>query len=134
MRRLLGSIAALIAVTTPVAANQCYWVGNVPYCDPGCHISQRWWDGSGEWMEWSCGPPPEVVLLATTAAVVILIAIIAGISNAHNSHQSYTAATQQTDRDTAANKQIAQEIEDTMRMADAHIAAMIAKYEGDRHG
>lgn len=73
----------------------------------------------------SAGPSfsPELVALILLFGAGALIAFLA-----------HVFSTNEVEADTAANNKIAEEMEEMMRKADAHIAAMIAKSrDGDRH-
>lgn len=135
MRTLFVSTASLLALTESAAANSCYWLNGHIYCDPMCHVVDRWFDGYREWMRYSCGPPPELLFLG---AVVALIAIIVGIAKAIEAATStgaHQADIQQIERDMALDTELKASIEDAMRKADSHIATMLAKYrDGDHHG
>lgn len=135
MRTLCGSIISLIAITTPAVANQCYWVGHQIYCDAGCWVTDRWFDGSRDWMRYSCGPPPELVLAVIVVIIAVIVVAIIGGFNSGASTNAHQADIEQIERDIAADNELKQEMQAAIRKADVHIAAMLAKHrEGDRHG
>lgn len=84
--------------------------------------------------QYQSGPniDPDLARLLFGAAVVAVIALIAGVFSGSSATNSDA---EEVDRDTASNNRIKEELEAAGRKADAHIAAMLAKYrDGGRHG
>ncbi len=136
MRTLFVSVASLFALTQSAAANGCYWSNGQIWCHPQCHVTDRWWDGYQEWMRYSCGPPPELFFIgAVIALIVIIVGIVKAIESA-SATNAYQADIQQIEHDVAADTDVKQDMEASLRKADAHIAEMLAKYRqgDDRHG
>ena len=131
MRTLLSSAFFLLS-TTAALANRCYWMNGRPYCDSGCSIHARWWDGSREWMRYSCAPPDEVWLVAGVA-ILFVVAIIAAIASAAT-NDPHAKDIAQIAADNAKTNELTRKYEDLEQETKAHIASMLPKSRGDHHG
>lgn len=124
---LAAAAASFLSLTVPAAANRCYWVGRQIYCDAGCRVIDRWWDGRQEWMKWSCSPPPELLMLGGLAAAIVIIAVV--LNAVKNAAQSSTSsAIAEVNRETATTDEITRIMEEAMRLGDDHIRRMRDKY------
>ena len=115
MRRAPLSLLALLAATSPAAANRCYSSGGRLYCDQGCRIVDVWWQGGERWFSWSCAPPPEAIAAVGVFLVVLVVGLIAAIASDTSSTSSVTKATEEADARAAE----AQRISDRLKAAAA---------------
>lgn len=130
MRTIIASLIVLLGTSAHALANRCYWVNGHAYCDSGCWITDRWWDGYREWMRYSCGPPPELLAIAA-AAVLTIIVIAIGKAIAHavaTSSSTDTAALAQATDEADAKAAEAQRITDNLRVARAEADHFLKTY------
>ncbi|MGE3702634.1 MAG: hypothetical protein AB7G08_28290 [Hyphomicrobiaceae bacterium] len=123
MPKFVAFLAGIVAVSAPAMANGCYWVGNQIYCEAGCWVSNRWWDGYREWMQYQCIPSDLIIAGVLAAALVIIGAIVAAI----NSSSQTTALTEVTAEEDARAEE-AQRITDNLKSARAEADHFLETY------
>ena len=78
----------------------------------------------------------DLVVLAAGVALIlgVIVAIVTGITSGFSTNR-YGADIKQIENNIAADNDITHDMKNAMHIADAHIAAMLAKYrKGDDHG
>jgi len=125
MRKFFAFLSGAAVVTTPAMANRCYGIDGGIYCDRGCRIVNRWWQGGTEWFSWSCAPEPEVIL---AIAVIIVIAIIAVVGSIASSSSASTTALMQATDEADAEAAEAQRITDNLKSARAEADHFLETY------
>lgn len=135
MRRIILAVVSVLgcAPASSALAGGCYFFNGRAFCDPGCEITNQWWDGNGqEWIRYSCTPsPPDLMVLIVVGAVAVVIALLINSSTSSPPFEDDTAA---LDAEIAKTKELADKLEAASREADAHLAAFRADgghYDGD---
>jgi len=121
--RTVFAAALFILSTTAALANRCYWINGLPYCDAGCWVVQRWWDGNTQWMRYSCIPPfltdPGFIVTAALAVGALVVVLVGAARTASLRKQTAEAEAQAIE---------AEEITDRLRAAAADADRFIETY------